>query len=624
MKIKLLILSLFLSATMAMAQTGQGEYLEAKRLFATSQYRTAKLAFAELTSDPYFGSYATFYYGLSQYKLGDIKEAVDVWLSLQQLSQWDKQNEVSFWLAYAYFESVQYDKALRFTDKLDKIEKKGSGSLLIKRFLSSESLQTLKVLYDQHEENETLARIYFNKLNELTYAKRDFDEIKRVSAKWDFEDSTIGLDQLPLLKKNNYRVGVMLPFLYDETNIDQILQNTIVMELYQGMLIASEHLKENGINLELQAFDTKRNGQVTQAILNSLPDGYLDLIVGPLYPEPVRLVKAYSSEKAINMINPLSSTSEVIENNAFGYLFKPSQETMATKLAEYAAKEISNKNVMIFYEGTERDSVFAATYLEKIQEAGFLVIRYQELTSASAKKVLDELIEQKEVYYTKAEADSLLQIGGRFIKEKRLRTSDVERATRYPETQNNKNHPRYLPVSYDDNQRPIAYYENALVIGKDSIGHILGATSKNFLANNLISAVETMGDSTRLFGYGSWLDFTMVSYTQLERIGATLVHQDYIDPSSVKSETIKQAMGNAFKGEPSLYHFLGYELISQMGRLMKYNGVYYQRGLIDDRFYEGKIFEGIRYGAANDNQVVPLVKFENTELKVVNRESYEN
>ena len=625
MKIQLLFLGLFFSVVSVFAQSGQGEYLEAKRLFATAQYRTAQLAFADLVENSYFGSYASFYFGLSAYKQGNLKTAVDMWTQLQlRAPSWDKQNEVNFWLAYVYFESGQFDKGFGYLDKLDRAEKESAGNLLINKFLGKESLQTIKVLQDKYRRNEALAKIYYNKLNELQYAKRDFDEINRLDAEWNFGSNSLSMEKLPLLKKDKYRIGVMLPFLYDSNNVDQIIQNTIVMELYQGMVLGSKQLKEKGVELELVAYDTKRSERATQAILNSLPDGYLDLIVGPLYPEPVQAVKAYSSKNGINMINPLSSTSEVIVNNSYGYLFKPSQETMALKLAEYADKTMSNRNVMIFYEGTERDSIFASTYLNAVKQKGFNVIRYQELTPKSAKEVLDELIEQTEVYYTKAEADSLLLLSGRFIKEKRLRASDVERAEKYPYIQNNKYHPRYLPVSYDDNNRAVTYYENVLLIGKDSIGHILGATAKNFLANNLISAVETMGDSTVLFGYGNWLDFTMLSYNQLERINATLVHPDYIETRTSLYNTTKKTIGTTYQTEPSLYHFLGYELISQMGRLMKSNGVYFQRGIVSDRFYEGQVFQGIRYGEANDNQVVPLVKFEKAELKIVNKDNYEN
>ncbi len=626
MKIKLLILSMLFCATSVMAQTGQGEYLEAKRLFEKGEYRNAQNAFSALTTDPYFGTYSSFYFALSAYQQGNVKVAVDMWTQLQQqVPNWDKKNEITFWLAYAYFESEQFDKALNYVEKMNREEQVKIGGALIRKFITPKPLQMIKVLHDQHGENEALGRVYYEKLNDLPYSKRDFKEINRLDEKWSFASNGMSLELLPLVKKDKYRIGVLLPFVYDSTNLDLVFQNTIVMDLYQGMVLACKQLKDKGVNLELVAYDTKKSGAVTQSILNSLPPDYLDLIVGPLYAEPVKLVKAYSSENGVNMINPLSSTWEVISNNPYGYLFKPSQETMALKLAEYADKNLSNKNVMIFYEGTERDSIFAATYKEAMQQAGFSIIRYQELTQESAKEVLDELIEQKEVYYTKAEADSLLLLNsGRFIKEKRLRPADVERAEKYPYIQNNKYHPRYLPVSYDDNNRAVTYYENVLLIGKDSIGHILGATSKNFLANNLISAVETMGDSTILFGYGSWLDFTMLSYTQLERINATLVHPDYIDDSNVSYQSIKKNISSTYKIEPSLYHFLGYEMISQIGRLMKTNGVYFQRGLVNDRFYEGQVLQGIKYGTANDNQVVPLVKFEKAELKIVNKDSYEN
>jgi hypothetical protein len=396
------------------------------------------------------------------------------------------------------------------------------------------------------------------------------------------------------------------------------------MELYQGMCLAKNDLSEAGVSLEIMPFDTKRDEKTTRNILKKVPKDYFDLIVGPLYSGPVQAVKAYSTEKSVNMINPLSSNSQVMSNSSYCYLFKPSLETRAIELAEYADSYFKNRNVLIFYERGDQDSVFAATYHMEMLKRGFNVIRHQELTAENAKGILDELIKQKEVFYTKIEADSINLLRGRFVKPKHLKPNEVSRVLKNPNLQTDKTSQFYLPLSYDEDEKPITYYENVLVLGKDSIGHILGATSKNFLANNLISAVETMGDSTKLFGYGNWLDFTMLSYAQLERLGVELVYPDFINKNGLKYKEVCDKVLAEYKIPATTYHLQGYELMYQMGKLMNDNGAYFQNGKTGKKLRRGIIYEGLRFGEGKDNQVVPIVKFENGELKVVNSASYEN
>jgi hypothetical protein len=52
---------------------------------------------------------------------------------------------------------------------------------------------------------------------------------------------------------------------------------------------------------------------------------------------------------------------------------------------------------------------------------------------------------------------------------------------------------------------------------------------------------------------------------------------------------------------------------------MRENGVYFQNGLKKPIRLEGEIYEGYQYANANDNQFIPLLKFEESQLIIVNK-----
>ena len=95
---------LITSFLVGFTQSNQGEYLEAKRQFSLGNYQVAMQAFQPLTNDATFGEYASFYYALSALKSNQPKVAEDMWKQIQvRYPDWDKQQEVDFWMAYLAF-----------------------------------------------------------------------------------------------------------------------------------------------------------------------------------------------------------------------------------------------------------------------------------------------------------------------------------------------------------------------------------------------------------------------------------------------------------------------------------------------------------------------------------------
>ncbi|WP_421869713.1 hypothetical protein [Marinoscillum sp.] len=621
MKRTLLAISLIFCFWIASAQSEQSEYLEAKRLFNNGQYSSAKASFAALSQSKTFGSYAQFYFALSAYKQGDTKVARDSWKQLMtEYPNWEQKGEVLFWLMLTAYETEKFDEALKYGQDYNQATLNSEQEqLLMEKYFSEMTVGKLDTLASSYPDNKMLGTLLLKKLNAQPYQDRDFVRINELVSKWGFDLADFESIDLPVIRKDTYNIAVVLPFLFESLdNTSLISQNSLVMDMYQGMQLAAEDLGAINRPVKLFPYDTRRKKDETITILNSPGFDQNDMILGPLYPGPNEAINAYSIENQVNTLNPISSNADVIGKNPFSFLLKPSYSTLAIKTAELAIEENKdNPYAMIFYEESERDSTYAAIYKSKIEQAGFEVVLYQSINKDNAKTLLDTLAATYYNYLTEEEADSVNQIKGRFVRSRRVRSDEKERMK--------KDTSFVLPISLDDNEEyEIVYYEEPFYMAPDSVGHILAATRSNLFANNMISVTESRRDSIKLYGYGDWLEFTMLSYNQLDRLAVALNNPEYMDINSFSYQNLKDRIIERYKTNPSINHYRGYEAVWFAGRMMHRHGKYFQRGLRSGNIVEGKVFEGYKYGLANDNQIVPIVRFKNAKLEVVNRDLYED
>lgn len=595
----LLILSFFVGS----AQISQAEYLEAKRQFSLGNYAAAKQSFQVLSNDQMFGEYASFYYALSALKLGQTKEAEEMWKQIRvKYPDWDKMQEVNFWITYAAFQQKKLWQAFREVESLPEDWK----MFLIDSFLGKMKISGLDSAYALNPDNKYIGTYYAEAIKTQPYEERDQLMLRELSEKFDLTLSVA--ENLPQIKKDEYSVAVVLPFMYESLATPQtVIRNSIIFDLYQGMEVAQQQLREKGIKLNLFPFDTQKKGSVTYDLIRSKKLDKADIIIGPLYSGPANYINQFSKENKVTMINPLSSNGEIVDDNPYSYLFKPAYSTQGREAAKFAAKKFTdNKKLFIFYE-TDRDSIVANAYRETIEQDSFFVVRFERLTNEDAQQIQKDFTEEYEVrldtMYSQFEMDSIAEIPGRIVRTRSLRNEQTGRIIRDPEGND-----------------VIETYEVKFTVQPDSIGHIFAATSSNLLANNFISMVEVRRDSIGIIGYEDWLKFSLVSYPQLERLQVDFVSPSFYDREDYAYEKLSKEFISKHGKEPSEYNLYGYELIMQLGYSMKKYGKYPQLGWSEGEFYPGYVMEGIRFGIYKDNQVVPITTLRNLELKNQNIE----
>ncbi len=162
--------------------------------------------------------------------------------------------------------------------------------------------------------------------------------------------------------KGSLNVAVLLPFYLSEnsrrTEIDSsllvkgkkvvnklpedwIYRGSIdFLEMYEGILLATDTLRALGLSINLHAYDIKSDTiEITRLIMSGKLAG-MDLIIGPVYSHNLLLVSEYAGSMGIPVVSPvpLVNNSSLIKNPT---LFMASssleiaQKALAKKIGEY-------------------------------------------------------------------------------------------------------------------------------------------------------------------------------------------------------------------------------------------------------------------------------------------------
>ncbi|MDN5214126.1 ABC transporter substrate-binding protein [Fulvivirgaceae bacterium BMA12] len=539
-----------------------GKYDNGKDLFGLGKYKLAMEEFRQVITrtenNPYL-EYASYYFAVSAYNSGQSIVANTMFHQIERkYPEWDKIDEVFFWLAKIDFESNDYLGALININRIQSRTIAEEARKMKNHFLAQlENVDELNVLLSKNPYDKDIAEFLAEAIIKQPIVEQDRSLLEFLVN--EFELNPVKYDKARIFssrKKDSYNVAVVLPLMIDKLQSESLtLGRNLVLDLYEGIKVGVDKLEKSGIKINLFAFDTKKDSLTTRKLIENGELSNMDLIIGPLSEAATGMLSNYCFERRINMVNPLSYNSRVIGNNPFSFLFKPSLETQAFKAAEYAAKNFERRRLKIFYGESVKDSVLAHSYKSRIEVDSFEVVGIHKISAGKAKDIITLLNAQNLINET----------------------------------------------------------------NEDSLGHVFLASDNGLLMANIIAALEARGDHLPLIGTESWLNTRAIEFDQVDRLGISIISPNYIDYSKESIELFRKFYHNRTNVFPSKWAYNGYALMNFFGKMLSEHGVYFQIAFKNMGQVQGEIYEGFNYTMGNDNQYTPLVKFIESELKVVNK-----
>ncbi len=382
----LLVLSFIFSATFAVAQQAPAAYLKAKSDLDAKEYALAKDGFKPFLDEATYGvvsHYAVFHSAEAALQLGQAPQAIELLTSLKE-KDWNKSEELTYLLALAYFQNNQLVEGLQALKGLTTEPYLTKGYRATFAYLQSASSNflitpPLNELRDNQGFTAALAYVLQKKPILTSEERGVLNQLIQSGAQ-------------PALKDKILDVVVILPFTSSsDQTISDLESNNFLLELYQGIALEAASLRSKGVAIQLHTFDSKRDLNYLNALVKDPTVLAADVIVGPIYPEESELISEFAELQKIPFVHPLSNLGDRFEENQYGYLFRPSLNSLATGVVESLKTQDWGKTVAIGYSGSLRDEQLGLLLQSKLEKEGFTLANVQKVEPKTVSSFLQSL-----------------------------------------------------------------------------------------------------------------------------------------------------------------------------------------------------------------------------------------
>ncbi len=169
------------------------------------------------------------------------------------------------------------------------------------------------------------------------------------------QEETKPVEQLPIspaIMMEPMKVAVLLPFMVDEPGEESAKQSRRFIEYYEGLLLAVEKLKAQGMSVELYVHDTGSEGKSINKILRSPEMNDVQLIVGPVYSAHIAPVAKFAKANNISMVIPFTSKNEDVLTNSHilqintphSYLYSEAAQLFCNKFKDHQVIFLAEKD----------------------------------------------------------------------------------------------------------------------------------------------------------------------------------------------------------------------------------------------------------------------------------------
>ncbi len=177
------------------------------------------------------------------------------------------------------------------------------------------------------------------------------------------------------------RVAVILPFKGDG------VENVRSVEFYRGLLMGVERLKDEGLNVYLNAFAEPEPDASAAQLMLKVMETKPDVIIGGVYPGHFADISSVSSV-ATKVVIPFSSKVRQVETRPELYLLNtPAAMEMPLECDLFLASFKKDCRVVILQSGGTERSAFNTMLTDRLTAAKYSVIRLAASTSAETLKL---------------------------------------------------------------------------------------------------------------------------------------------------------------------------------------------------------------------------------------------
>ncbi|WP_215226310.1 ABC transporter substrate-binding protein [Echinicola shivajiensis] len=388
----IVLLGLFFQLTVMAQQKGEG-YSSAVRLIDLGNQEEAMEQLRPYLNYKEYGNlslYARYHFARAAYKNNQYQLAQATLVDLLGNYNWEREDEGLYLLALTYFAQNEAYAGLSEISKIDGDELKEEGFKASYDYLNNNATTSfLAAHWAAFKQNKGYVLALKEKLlsqSVLTSSERQILT--------DMENMDLGGGETSTAKIRNQTldVAIILPFNYQGgTGVKNLEGNNFIFELYQGINMAVENARSQGMDINVKTFDTERKNEVVRKILTDSFFSKADVIIGPLYPEETEIVAGFAQANKIPFINPLSNITDGFDGMGYAYLFRPSTKEIVDRILNYSRSNVTGNRIALAYSGSTRDELMAREFAEEASKRGYRVVFNQKVNSSNIRDFMENI-----------------------------------------------------------------------------------------------------------------------------------------------------------------------------------------------------------------------------------------
>ncbi len=146
----------------------------------------------------------------------------------------------------------------------------------------------------------------------------------------------------------DYKVAMLLPFeLARMDSLEKLGHDQVALEFYQGAMIAIDSLRNMGVNMDVQIFDTQKDAAHVKQLLHKPELSAIDLFIGPLYKSELMALSDIAATRHSHVICPVPQAGGILINRPFLSKAHCDDATQIAALARFLVHRHSHDNIVM-------------------------------------------------------------------------------------------------------------------------------------------------------------------------------------------------------------------------------------------------------------------------------------
>ncbi len=161
-----------------------------------------------------------------------------------------------------------------------------------------------------------------------------------------------------------YEVALFVPlYLSEAVDVNNIktlkdlndVKSFSFIQFYESFLIAMKQFESKGVKVTLRVYDVVNDTNKLNKVLSSSDFENVDLIIGPFLPRTFKVASRWAMQNQVFIVNPFSRRVDFISNNPYVVKMDPSDQDVASKIADYCSVTYKNPNILLLHNGSDSE-----------------------------------------------------------------------------------------------------------------------------------------------------------------------------------------------------------------------------------------------------------------------------